>query len=85
MTTLVVGGCSGDVATVDDSKHEELFQVFDENEQPLAGLVPRSVVHRDGHLHRSVNVLLFNSQRQLLLQRRMPTKDVCPNLWDISV
>jgi isopentenyldiphosphate isomerase len=64
---------------------EELFQVFDENEQALPDLVRRSVVHREGLLHRSVNVLLVNSAGSLLLQRRMPTKDVCPDLWDISV
>lgn len=42
------------------------------------------LVHQKGYYHRSVNVFVFNSAGQLLLQRRAAIKDICPNLWDLS-
>jgi isopentenyldiphosphate isomerase len=64
---------------------DELFDVFDETNTILLGTVPRNEVHASGQYHRAVNVLLFNSDNQILLQKRMPTKDVSPNAWDLSV
>jgi isopentenyl-diphosphate Delta-isomerase len=63
----------------------ELFDVFDETNQNLIAVVPRGQVHATGQFHRAVNVLLFNSENQVLLQKRMHNKDVCPNAWDVSV
>jgi isopentenyl-diphosphate delta-isomerase type 1 len=62
---------------------QEIFDIFDESNQPV-GRAPRNEVHRRGLYHRSVHVLLFNGAGALLLQRRAPDKDVCPNLWDLS-
>ena len=44
----------------------------------------RSIVHRTGLYHRSVNVLLRKDQ-SLLIQKRTSWKDVCPDMWDLSV
>ena len=63
---------------------EELFQTYTESGEPL-DLVPRSIVHRKGLWHRSVNVFLFNSDGNVLLQHRVADKDICPNAWDLSV
>ena len=64
--------------------NDELFETFDDEDRPL-GLMKRCDVHRLGIWHRSVSVFLFNSNGDLHLQRRSPTKDVAPGLWDVSV
>ena len=64
---------------------EELFDVFDENNETYLGQVPRSEVHRTGQYHRAVNVILVNSAGDILVQRRSSRKVVCPNKWDLSV
>eukprot|EP01125_Pyxidicula_operculata_P022395 TRINITY_DN9122_c0_g1_i1.p1 TRINITY_DN9122_c0_g1~~TRINITY_DN9122_c0_g1_i1.p1 ORF type:complete len:184 (-),score=19.49 TRINITY_DN9122_c0_g1_i1:128-679(-) len=65
---------------------EEHFEVFTEQNEKGGIKLPRSVVHRDGHYHRSVNILIFNQEKdKILIQKRSDTKDVCPNLWDMSV
>ncbi len=48
--------------------------------------LPRSEVHGNPSLmHRVVHVLVFNSKRELLLQKRSMNKDVAPGKWDTSV
>jgi len=49
-----------------------------------AGLVQRATVHKSGLWHKAVNVFVFRSDGRLILQRRSGTKDVCPNLLDLS-
>ena len=63
--------------------NSEIFEIFDANNQ-LIGQAPRDQVHAEVLFHRSVHVLLFNSQNEILLQRRAANKDICPNLWDLS-
>ncbi len=62
----------------------ELFDTFTEDGQFL-GQMPRAEVHRVGIWHKTVNIFLFNSSGELLLQQRSAGKDVCPLLWDLSV
>lgn len=62
----------------------ELFQTYTMDGAPQA-LVPRDEVHRLGLWHRAANVLLFRSGGRLVLQQRAAIKDICPNLWDLSV
>jgi hypothetical protein len=64
---------------------DELVDVVDETNTILLGTATRKQVHSTGQYHRAVNVLLFNSDNQILLQKRMPTKELCPNAWDLSV
>ena len=63
---------------------DEVFDVFDTNNRHI-GKASRSQVHSQGLIHRSVHVLLFNADGNLLVQRRAPNKDICPGLWDVSV
>ena len=63
---------------------DELFETYDDQERPL-GLMRRCEVHQLGIWHRSVSVFLFDSKGNLYLQRRSPTKDVAPGIWDVSV
>lgn len=50
---------------------DEIFEIFDEDENKV-GELPRAVVHREGQLHRSVNVVLLDSpgSTRVLVQRR---------------
>lgn len=38
-------------------------------------------VHRRGLLHRAFSILIYNSQGEMLLQRRAASKYHCPGLW----
>ncbi len=61
----------------------EQFECFDDAGNAI-GLHDRSEVHRVGYWHRTVNVFLRNSAGELCLQQRAKSKDICPNLWDLS-
>ncbi len=63
---------------------EELFDTFDD-EGEFVGLLPRSEVHRSGAWHRSVHVLVFRSNGEVIVQRRADRKDLYPGLLDYSV
>ncbi len=64
---------------------EELLEVVNEHGKVLR-LLPRSVIHGNPSLmHRVVHVLVFNGNRELLLQKRSMNKDVAPGKWDTSV
>lgn len=66
---------------MDDSS--ELFDVVDSEDQ-VVGQATRGEVHAKGLLHRSVHILVFNSQGELFLQKRALTKDENPGYWDSS-
>eukprot|EP01122_Echinamoeba_exundans_P005673 TRINITY_DN15826_c0_g1_i1.p1 TRINITY_DN15826_c0_g1~~TRINITY_DN15826_c0_g1_i1.p1 ORF type:complete len:218 (-),score=13.94 TRINITY_DN15826_c0_g1_i1:56-631(-) len=68
---------------MDATAQEEMFEIFDADFN-LLGLERRSVVHRKGYYHRSVNVFVFHKNGTLLMQRRSAAKDICPHLWDLS-
>ena len=63
----------------------EIFDVVDENDRVI-GRATRAQCHQNPNLiHRSIHVLVFNAGRELFLQKRARTKDVCPGLWAMSV
>ena len=53
---------------------EELLDVVDEHDR-VVGRERRGVIHARGLMHRSAQVLLFNSHGQLFLQKRSMNKD----------
>jgi len=61
----------------------EWLEVVDENDT-VTGLERRGVIHASGLMHRSAQVLLFNSSNELFLQKRSDGKDEFPGLWDSS-
>jgi isopentenyl-diphosphate delta-isomerase type 1 len=63
--------------------NEEIFDVVNERDEVI-GQLPRRIVHADGHKHRAVHVLVFNSRGQIFLQKRSMTKDTFPGAWDSS-
>ena len=62
---------------------DHLVEVIDRNNRPLAVLSKRSV-HRQLLMHRSVQVLVFNPEKKIFLQKRNPNKLFFPGRWDIS-
>jgi mevalonate kinase len=70
------------IESTDDQN--ELFIVVDQNDNIL-GYKTRYECHHDKSLiHRTVGVLIFNRNGQLLLQKRSITKDMDPGVWAIS-
>ena len=62
---------------------EEILEVVD-GEDRVIGTERRGIIHERGLMHRSAQVLLFNSAGQLFLQKRSMNKDEFPGLWDSS-
>lgn len=62
---------------------EEIFDVCDADDCVLSQ-APRSVVHANRWLHRSVHVFVFNSRGELLLQKRSASKDEDPRKYTTS-
>ena len=63
---------------------QEYFDILDENGNKTGKTKLRSEVHRDGDWHRAVHIWILNGRREVLLQRRCPTKDSNPNMLDVS-
>lgn len=64
---------------------EEMFDVFDKYGNHL-GVKPKSFCHSEnpGVFHKPVWIWIFNSNKQILVQKRAPTKKFMPNKWDGS-
>lgn len=64
---------------------DELFEIFDENEQPT-GLARRAECHGNPALiHRTVHVMVYHPDGRILLQCRSQAKDIQPGKWDTAV
>jgi len=63
---------------------EEIFDIVDAQDQVI-GQATRSEVHAQNLLHRAVNVFLFNSAGEILVQLRSATKDQYPGCFTSSV
>jgi len=58
----------------------DLVILVDNNDNPI-GYIDKLVAHQKGLLHRAVSVFIFNSKRELLLQRRAFNKYHSAGLW----
>ncbi|CAI8285200.1 MAG: Isopentenyl-diphosphate Delta-isomerase [Opitutia bacterium UBA7350] len=67
---------------MDDEKNlqDELFDVVDDEDQVIE-VKPRAVVHREGLRHRAIHIFVFNSAKEIFLQRRSMSKDTAPGKW----
>lgn len=59
------------------------MEVVDEDNRPLA-VLPKGLVHRQLLRHRSVQVLVFNPEKKIYLQKRNNSKPFFPGRWDVS-
>ena len=62
----------------------ETFDVVDRTDTVI-GQASREEVHREGLLHRSAHLLVFDGSGRVLLQKRSMSKDRFPGRWDSSV
>lgn len=60
----------------------EILSLFDKNDN-LIGQTERTKVHEQGLWHRRVSIFIFNSNQELLIQKRAPNM-ARPNLWCAS-
>lgn len=65
------------------AKQEEIFIVVDKNDK-ITSYQPRSVCHKERLLHRTVAVIVFNDQGEVLLQKRSMNVDTTPGLYTLS-
>ena len=68
---------------VSTDTRKEWLDVVDENDV-VVGRERRGFIHARGLMHRSAQVLVFNSRGELFLQKRSEHKDEFPGLWDSS-
>ena len=61
-------------------KTEEIIEVLDNKGTPI-GRMFKSAVHQHSLWHHSINVWIYNSKGELLLQKRARTKRWYPNKW----
>eukprot|EP00741_Cyanophora_paradoxa_P015986 tig00000042_g15432.t1 len=73
------------------AEEQEMFDVLNEDGSPMVDPATaqqvrkkRKECHRDGSWHTSVHTWVINKDGELLLQRRHPTKQSYPDMWDIS-
>ena len=50
----------------------------------MIGKATRREIHQKNLLHRSTHILVFNSKKQIFVQKRSESKVENPGLWDIS-
>lgn len=62
---------------------DELVALVDEN-GVVTGSARRSVMRRENLRHRATGVLVHNSEGQIYVHRRTPTKDVYPHYYDFA-
>ena len=61
----------------------EIFDIIDEHDNVI-GQASREEAHKKSMLHRIVDIFIFNSKGELLLQKRSEKKDTNPGLWTFS-
>jgi isopentenyldiphosphate isomerase len=64
---------------------EEMIDLLSPDGAPLGRAKAKSLVHRDGDLHRTAHLWIVTPDRRVLLQLRASTKVNHPSLWDVSV
>src|SRR5580658_5749686 len=63
----------------------EYVDLLDSSGRPTGTRKPKPDVHRDGDWHGAAHAWIINTGGQILIQRRSPTKENWPNMWDVSV
>lgn len=62
----------------------ELWDLYDSERRPLGQTVVRGEPIPEGARHIVVNICVFNTLGEMLIQRRHPEKIGFPHFWDIS-
>lgn len=64
---------------------DELIDICDDANNLTGVRKMKSEAHRDGTWHRAAHIWIYNSQGEVLLQRRAEGKQLYPGAWDVSV
>lgn len=64
---------------------EEMIDLLLADGTPIGSAKAKSLVHRDGDLHRTAHLWIVTPDGRVLLQLRASTKVNHPSLWDVSV
>lgn len=63
----------------------ELLDLYDEHRNKTGKTFPRGTKLQKGQYRLVVHLCIFNKKGEMLIQKRTPTKDSYPDLWDISL
>ncbi len=61
----------------------EVYDVVDELDRVI-DTATRREIHKKNLMHRSIHILVFNTNKEIFLQKRSMAKDENPGLWDTS-
>ena len=62
----------------------ELWDVYDSERRPQGRTMVRGSEFKPGDMHLVVEVCAFNSKGEMLIQRRHPSKEGFPNMWEFT-
>lgn len=62
----------------------EIWDVYDGNRVKTGEIMARGAAFAPGARHLVVDVCLFNRKGEMLIQHRHPSKEVWPDVWDLS-
>ncbi len=79
--TLNMKGGKKEFSTI----NKPLMDVLDEDGLRTGEALPREAIHRLGKIHRAVHLYLFDTQGNILLQKRSNNVDHYPNMFSISL
>jgi len=63
---------------------DEIFQVVDENDNPIGTATRRECHSNPNLIHRGIYVILSDGKGRVLLQKRSMKKDMNPGVWGVS-
>jgi isopentenyldiphosphate isomerase len=63
---------------------EEMLYLVDEDNQEIGSVIRKAANSDPKFIHREVGVIVFNEDRELLLQKRSLNKTVHPGMWSIT-
>ncbi len=64
---------------------DEYIDILNEDGKKTGETCLKSEAHKKGLFHASAHIWIFNSAKEVIIQRRAAKKDTFPNLWDVSV
>lgn len=62
----------------------EYWDLYDKNRNPLNKVCQRGIPLNDDEYHIVVSVVTINSQKEILITHRDPSKKIYPNMWEIT-
>jgi isopentenyldiphosphate isomerase len=64
---------------------DEYIDILNDNGKVSGKTCLKSEAHKKGLFHQSVHIWIVDFKKNVLIQKRAASKDVFPNLWDVSV